>query len=379
MINIMHPRSRWRSALIAGIAWSVCAGGATASAAESASSPDPGFAPEPAWVRPALDQVQLMLKSNPPSYPPSKGRVEALSVLDGPLHLQEANRFRSVHDFLLNRLTDTVSEIEATRVTTGAMIWKIYNHGFVIRTPSVTLGMDLVRGWRVEAGGKQLEFGLTPELTNRLARQIDVLTVSHVHGDHQDFEMLKAMLAAGTPVLADPSAFADAEPHPLLIRPPRLPREVAADPTTSPAFMRLNTRAGTSVDYLVYPGRQAPATVNNVFLLRSPEGMTFMHTGDQDWNPDTIWMENVARQQPVDVLLVNCWSSNLNTLVLGSRPSLVIMGHENEMNHTPAHREAFWRSFQCFRPLGDQPYHVLCWGEGVRYAAGTTTPEAAPR
>lgn len=314
-------------------------------------------------MKPVLEQVQTTLAKHPPAYPPSQWRVEALSVLDGPLHLQNANRFPSVHAFLLKRLSAAVDEIETTRVLSGAVVWKLYNHGFVVRTPTVTIGVDLVRGWRVP--GTALEFGLTRDLTARLVRQLDVLAVSHYHGDHADSQVLYAALAAGVPVLADQSVFADAEPHALLIRPSRLAAEVAADPATSPSFQKVRSRCGAEVQFLAYPGHQAPSTTNNVFLLRAPDGFTVMHTGDQDWNPDIGWLENIGRQHTVDLLLVNCWSSNLNVMVLGARPKLVIMGHENEMNHTPDHREAFWRSFQCFRPLESQPYHVLCWGEGV--------------
>lgn len=337
--------------------------GAGAQPAKIRNSESDAFAEEPAWVKPALDQVEAILGKSRVTFPPSPARVEALSVLDGPLHLEYANRFRSVHEFLLRRLTATVAEIEATRVTTGAMIWKLYNHGFVVRTASVTLGFDVVRGWQPPGAPA---FGLTPELTLRLARQLDVLAVSHFHGDHADSYVMRVALAAGVVVLADESVFGDAVPHPLLIRPPRLDQFAAIDRATSPRLADVVTSRGEVVKYMAYPGHQAPDTTNNVFLLRTPEGLSFMHTGDQDWNDDG-WMDNVALQHRVDVMLVNCWSSNLGRLVLGVKPELVVMGHENEMNHTPDHREAFWRSFQCFRPLESQPYYVLCWGEGGPY------------
>lgn len=62
------------------------------------------FADEPRWVGDVYAFFDSALSEYPPSFPPSEGRQEAFMVLDGPLHLQQANRFRSTRDFLVGRM-----------------------------------------------------------------------------------------------------------------------------------------------------------------------------------------------------------------------------------------------------------------------------------
>lgn len=43
-------------------------------------------------------------------------------------------------------------------------------------------------------------------------------------------------------------------------------------------------------------------------------------------------------------------------------PSLVICGHENEMEHSIDHREAYWLTFRRMSGI-KVPYIVMAWGE----------------
>ena len=142
------------------------------------------FEEEPAWVAPIYDYVDARLQEYPASFPPSVERQEALMVLDGPLHLHGAPRFRSTLAFLRRRLQRTIEEIEHWEVREGARIWRLYNMGFVVRTPTATLGMDLVGGWRLESDGELAYYGISEEWSSRLADQLDVLTISQSPGSH---------------------------------------------------------------------------------------------------------------------------------------------------------------------------------------------------
>ena len=327
------------------------------------------YAEEPDWFAPALGYVKKGLESSPPAFPASVARQEALMLLDGPLHLDRANRFQSAHEFLLDRVSRAVEDIEKTRITTGSKIWKLYNHGFVVRTPSVTIGMDLVRGWWAPEGpdGKWQRFGISQELASRLIAQIDVLTLSHVHGDHSEPEMRDLAFGRGIPVVADASIYPEITTNPLLVRPVRAESGRAGDTAKPAQFTTLELGRGVRIEFIAYAGHQGPDAINNVYLVQTAEGLSFMHTGDQACEADWIWLDRVARQHRVDVLMVNCWTDNLTRMIRGVKPKLVLTGHENEMGHAPDHREAFWRSYQCFRGLETQPHCVMCWGEGISY------------
>jgi len=322
------------------------------------------FALEPDWVAPVIEYASKAIEENPPCFPPTSKRHEALMVLDGPLHLVDANRFRSVHDFFMRRMTRTIEEIEKAKVDEGCRIWRLYNHGFVVRTPSVTIGIDLSRGWRLSEDESD-DFGISPELSKRLVSQIDLLTLSHNHGDHCDPVVRDQCFEAGIPIFADGSIYPEVVEQTLLIRPERLTPVAAANPSVPPVFDKVSVANCKEIDMIVYPGHQAPEAINNVYLFRTAEGRTIMHTGDQSWADDFAWIDRVGDQHEVDVLITNCWTDDPHRVVWGIRPKIVITGHETEMAHEPSHREAYWRSFQIFRGWPEPIVHVLCWGEGV--------------
>lgn len=130
-----------------------------------------------------------------------------------------------------------------------------------------------------------------------------------------------------------------------------------------------------------YPGHQGPGIENNVTVIFTPEGMSFCQMGDQwieegdeaDWD----WIDHVAEHHQVDVLLPNCWVTDIVRVVRGFNPRLVITGHENEMGHSIDHREPYWLTYQ--RKQGSErfgenpdvgykhPLVVMTWGESFLY------------
>lgn len=317
------------------------------------------FVDEPAWVTSVLNAAHVALETEAPGHNPSDERQAALMLLDGPLHLVNANRYRSVRDFLVKRLTQTIEEIEASVITSGLQIWKLYNHGFVIRSPHITIGMDIVRGWRF-FDELDIYYGLSDDWVERLVKQLDILTISHNHGDHQDKLVRDLAFANHIPVVVEASIFPEISAHTFLHRPQRRSHP------PFPSSLRVKAKNGQQVDMLVYPGHQGASIPNNNYLVRTPDGYTIMHTGDQSGDEDWAWIDTLGQHQQVHILLVNCWSTDMPRLVAGIRPEWVIFGHEVEMAHTPDHRESFWRSFQIFRDLPQPRDIIMCWGEGFK-------------
>ncbi len=293
--------------------------------------------------------VSDILERFPPQLPERLERRMALTMLDLIVHELYAPERPAIQDFIKVRIQRAVAEIEEAKITKGARIWKLYNHGFVVRTPSVTLAFDLVHS----TGSRNTS--LDTAIMARLAAQCDVLFVSHFHGDHADGQVAQLFIEAGKPVVVPPKLWDDMPVTCL----ERKAHELQTLTLKQPA---------RELKVVVYPGHQDELTVpNNVVLVVTPEGMGIAHMGDQ-FMPfkDFDWIDDVAKHHRVDVLMPNCWTFNPPRVVKGFKPKLVITGHENELKHPVYQREPYWRSYDKLQKCS-VPSLVMTWGESFHY------------
>ncbi len=257
-----------------------------------------------------------------------------------------------------------VEEIEKTEITNGALIWKLYNHGFVIRTKSVTIGFDLVSGKSSRSEG----FPIDEEYMGRLIKQCDVLFISHKHGDHAEERIAQSFIDEGKPVVAPQEVWKNKSINKLITHLERVPHTVQSLPI----------QGGKQIlKVVVYPGHQGENIENNVTLVITPEGLSFSQMGDQFNFDDFEWIDEVGNNHVVDVLMPNCWTKDIVRVAKGFNPALIITGHENEMGHTIDHREPYWLTYQ--RREGsdrfggssevgyDTPLILMTWGESYHY------------
>lgn len=302
----------------------------------------------------------------PPALPEPPERRLALLLLDGVLHEEAAATRAAVQAFHKDRIAAATADIERTTVTDGARVWKLYDLGFVVRTPSVTFAFDLVRGVHVADGA----FAVDDAVMERLAEECDVMFISHRHVDHADPVVAEAFLSRGKVVVAPPTLW---EGEPIHARITHLNREAHAQQMLPVQGGELDLRV------VIYPGFQGgdDSTPNNVTLVTTPKGIGFMQTGDQSDPRAFTWIDEIAEHHRVDVLMPNCWTTDIARVARGVRPSLIITGHENEMGHTIDHREPYWLTYQ--RQTGsarfggdpkvgyDTPLLLMTWGESFSY------------
>ena len=328
-----------------------------------------------------LDEVDKTLGDVPPRIPEPHERRLALLLLDAVVHEPYAPNRPEVQQFYHRRMERAVKEIEEKQVSEGAVIWRLYNHGFVVRTKTVTLAFDLYRGpngFRLDdpANGKRNVptegFPISEALAERLARQCDVLFVSHRHGDHADPFVARAFLAQGKPVVSPPDAFQGEDFQPQITQ---LKREAHT-------LQELPIRGGTLVlKVVVYPGQQyqGSGVPNNVVVVFTPEGMSFAHNGDEINDPypqyqeDFKWIDEVHNHHRIDVLMTNCWLNDIYRLTRGFDPALVIPAHENELGHPAYDRVPYWGD-SAFLNLNypqllasDYPVLPMMWGESFHF------------
>jgi len=311
-----------------------------------------------------LNQANEIFSKYPPDWPEPEARPGALMLLDGVLHDVYAPQRPPVQLFYKTRMRQAIEEIEQTEITEGARIWKLYDHGFVIRTKSTTLGFDLIRGESARAEG----FPLGKDYMDRLIKQCDVLFISHYHGDHAEEWVAQSFIDQGKPVVAPPRVWKDKPINKLITHLDRIPHKVQTLPVQGGELM---------LKVVVYPGHQGENIENNVSLVITPEGLSFSHMGDQSNSNDFEWIDEVGNIHNVDVLMPNCWTTDIVRVDSGFSPAIIITGHENEMGHTIDHREPYWLTYQ--RREGsdrfggsigvgyDTPLILMTWGESYHY------------
>lgn len=328
-----------------------------------------------------LKEVNSILLAVPPQYPEPDNRRLALRLLDAVLHDIYAPNRVPLQNFYHERMERVAAELESTQVQEGAAIWKLYNHGFIVRTASVTLAFDVHRGasrFRVDdpqQGKTAVQcpgFPMPDAWAERVARQCDVLFISHKHGDHADPVVAQAFLALGKPVVAPVDVF---EGNELQAKVTHLER-IAHEKQT------LRVKDGAlELSLVVYPGQQyqGEGTLNNVVLVFTPEGMSFAHNGDEindpypDYQEDFKWIDVVREHHEVDVLMTNCWSNDILRQTRGFDPKLVLPGHQNELGHPIWDRVPYWGDSEQLKlnlfdlPNAGYPLVVMTWGETYRY------------
>lgn len=206
-------------------------------------------------------------------------------------------------------------------------MFKTYNMGFFLRSAGQTVGIDLQ--W--EGGEDEMK---------KIASSIDALFVSHPHDDHYSIGLMKAVLAAGKPVIMSYDII------------PEYPSEwkIIVDKDNNEG-MEVN-----GVGFFSCLGDQGPDAPNNVYLIKVGK-WNIAQNGDNAV-PEA---EAFLGKHKVDLLITACWNGFKRTMdYIRSNPEgtscIYIPAHENEWMHTVDHREAYCELFSRNDRFGDTGY-----------------------
>ncbi len=283
-------------------------------------------------------------------------------MLDEPLHLRSAPELRSVEQFLRTRIDNAIQQMRAESVEQGLTLWKLYNHGWVVKTPRHAWAYDLYEGWgRASMSERQID---------AILAQVQALFCSHWHGDHTSVMVLKRALALNKPVFVSPGpegewgAPLQAEIFNGLTDAVEKRGITVVEPDSS-------GEAGDGVIFYAYPGHQGRLE-NNVFAV-SADGLCVVHTGDQFSEEDFAWIDKAAEHRAVDVLLPNVWTLDLPRMIRGFSLRVVVPGHENELGHAFEHREPYDQAYELLNEESVR-WHVMAWGERLHVGGGKKGP-----
>jgi len=288
---------------------------------------------------PDLEPIRTKLLANPPGEGDAALRREAIEALDAIL-IGPCYQAHGVEEYFTTTM-ETVAEELVDPVTSGAKIWMMYNHGFIVKTPEVVFGFDVVgfRNWRWPV--------------NELAEQLDVLFITHRHGDHYDWWMVDRVLAGGGHVAVP------AEDN--------LHGDLKMRPSDSLSVAGLSVVAHDALH---------GDTPTRMYEVTTPAGLRFLHTGDNQTS------ETLPRLDDIDVLLLNAWVNEsgstsavegMSLSIVKLQPRLTFPGHAQELGHDyvpgyPASRVPYAWPLEvmddALHLAGD--VHVLAWGERYR-------------
>jgi L-ascorbate metabolism protein UlaG (beta-lactamase superfamily) len=285
-------------------------------------------------------QIQTILRSHPPCAGNKEIRRDAILALDEALKDDYARIDPHMQAFYKNMMGFVETEINEY-VSAGVRIWSMYNHGYIVKTPSTVFAFDIVGGY------SQWNY----RIPDTILEQIQVLFVSHRHGDHRDESVTDDVVAFGGEVVA-----------------PSEDEETLGYGTIYLSPGEELTVAGLEVK--AYGGLHGDTPVR-IYEVTTPEGLTIMHTGDNqtsDTLPDGV---------TVDILFLNAWvnDSGAASAIDGMRnsinklsPSLTIPGHIQELYHdydlsNPATRVPFEWPLAVDDLLVPGEVSVQIWGE----------------
>ena len=305
----------------------------------------------------SLDMVNKVLVKSPPSIKETEIRKMALLLIDNVLHDVKAASRPAVQTLFRNRIEKAIDEICSVDVEKGALIWKLYNHTFIVKTPSVTIAFDLQQGTPGVEGMQ-----ISREQLTKLIRVSDILFITHTHNDHASEWVAESFLSQGKPVVSPPDIWIDKQIYSRISHPER--REGLTTGINLPS-------KSLNLKFITYPGHQGERLPNNVYLVFTPEGISVSHTGDQSNEDDFKWIDEVGKNFDVDVAMVNAWSVYPGLrFARGFLPKLIIAGHENELAHTIDHREPYWLNTARLGNMEVFPWIEMVWGEKYNYIRG---------
>jgi len=302
-----------------------------------------------------LKQIDKTLDEYPPTYPMTEAHKLALVSLDVLQHNTRFDGCKEMQDFINNRCLKVLDNLRnAKKPKKGLRIYKLYNDGFIVRSKSITFAIDFNRGeGLLFDGGTNGERGsvnlMSDSVATMLINECECLFITHNHSDHFDNFVVDRFLEQGKKVYA--------------VRDYRANDDRITHVGDGKGVNKFSTG---KLDVTIFPGHQE-ATPCNCYVIKTPEGYSVAHLGDEGGVPaDYEWVQKAKESAPgLDVLLLTSWLPRPVTIINGFAPKFIITGHENEMRHTVDHRMGYWLTFINFDDHHQitTPYISMAWGE----------------
>ncbi len=286
-----------------------------------------------------LEIKENLLKNRPITGDPQLRKQSIISIDDQIFNNYSAGNTK---EFYTTMIQKAIQEIKHEKVDYGATVWQIYNHGWVVKTPTVTIGFDLYDFWN-------------SQLFYELAELLDISFISHKHGDHSSKWLSEMLIGLKKHVVA-PSEF----------QATWLNNAVRMEEGESKVIGGLDVTAHFGLHSV--PVRQ--------FEVTTGEGIKILHTGGNQTS------ETLPQIDSVNIMLLNGWinesgrTSHINGIRIAIdfiKPDLTLPGHILELGHIGGYMVPYADMFTVHEAELASDYEVLAWGERYHYGEGNDT------
>jgi hypothetical protein len=279
-------------------------------------------------------------------------------------------------DYYLTAIRRVLDEARDMSVDSGALIWKLYSSGVLVRTPEAVFAIDAVEGpfksiTRSPDDVPEHIFHWTPEMRTAFTETVDILFITHWHYDHASFALVRAMIEAGKTVVAPQQLQDHWRAHPFAARITTL------NPGLDYRVGALSVRIFDGVQYMRTNEKGEWISVancdvqNNVYLIRGKDSPTFMHNGDNRGRSFLPWLEEslAAGWTPNVWFLGVIWPRTLIADLEEITQPIVLPVHEHELGHKPDYGvNQLWNMYH---GVGKERFEagrglIMSWGERVR-------------
>ena len=216
-------------------------------------------------------------------------------------------------------------------------VFRVYNMGYIFRTANRCFAIDLGRE-------------IPDKYCKALASKLDVLFLTHPHGDHFWAPMLEAMIDADKTVFLPKDVISDcvSKRKTILWEDMTIPLDVCG--------IKIQLFAGNQ-------NASNPASVpNNVYHL-TVDGWTINHSGDND---DRMRQSRLGELTCPDIAIFASWNNVKHSMnAIKKCPDFdkskvtCLPSHENEFWHRVKQRESWWEDFTRNDRYADKEYDYL--------------------
>lgn len=334
---------------------------------------------------PPLSDIESGLRKHPPAPGLLKEREPLIAGLESwidrddavywDLNPETANP--ELFAYYLRSIQRALNEAETIEVTSGAVVWKLYSSGFLIKTPDTIFAIDAVEGpFKTLSRSPEEEEGYlfhwTPEMRQQFGKMVDTLFITHRHYDHASFALASAVGAAGNTIVV-PFEFKEE----IWNNAPFAAQLKTIEPETETPFGHLTVLSFQAVQSMNRDDEgnyfiSATDPEHNVYLIRATDGFTVLHNGDNRGREFTPWLEEAVAQgwEPDVWFKITAWPSKLVNKVMEITHPVVIPGHEWEFGHKPKYGTSKLLSFYKSQGLKLAPKGkilLLTWGEQYHF------------